>query len=324
MMDQAIRELPTQFGYEPVIEQEAQLDRKEKVIVCGMGGSNHSTDLIRGLYPKLRITTHRDYGLPEWHEAELEKSMVIASSYSGNTEEVISGYHEAREKGLSLAVIAAGGKLIELAKADGVPYIQMPKPSDTFQPRSGSGYSFIGLLKLMGHEDIIEVCRALENKLRPDDMEAKGKALAEKLQNKVPVLYGSKFSKAVLNNWKVKFNESAKIPTFVNVIPELNHNEMNGFDVIESTRSLMDVFSFVFLRSKYDHPRVQKRMEVLAKLFTDRKLPVHVEAYEGESPLEQVFNSILLADWTAWYTADYYGTEPEEVPMVEEFKKMIA
>ena len=124
-------------------------------------------------------------------------------------------------------------------------------------------------------------------------------------------------------NWKIKFNESAKIPSFLNVFPELNHNEMTGFDVIGATKELSGKLVILLLKDANDHPRIQKRMEVLLRLYKERGIQVEVKEFVGENLQERIFSSLVLADWTAWYTAKEYGTEPEEVPMIEEFKKRI-
>ncbi|MBI4272789.1 hypothetical protein HY621_02980, partial [Candidatus Uhrbacteria bacterium] len=108
-----------------------------------------------------------------------------------------------------------------------------------------------------------------------------------------------------------------------NVLPELNHNEMTGFDVKETSRQLSEKFFFIFLKDHTDHPRIQKRMDILERLYQDRGLPVRVIDLEGVHPFYKIFSCLVLADWTAIYTAEQYGLESEQVPMVEEFKKLV-
>ena len=287
-----------------------------------MGGSHLAGDVLKDVVPSLRMYIHRMYGLPNWRDEELEQSLIIASSYSGNTEEVIDAYDKAQEKGLALCVIAVGGKLIEKAKQDGVPYIQMPDTG--IQPRSALGYSFLSLLKIMGQEDILKEAGELASVLYPEKIEEEGRALAGRIKGKVPVIYTADQYYSIAYNWKIKFNETGKIPAFYNVLPELNHNEMTGYDVQESSKELSNHFYFIFLQNEDDHPRVQKRMEILQQLYTDRNLPVEIVKIQGSNKMEKIFNSLLLADWTAVYTAEGYGLEAEQVPMVEEFKKLMA
>ena len=125
------------------------------------------------------------------------------------------------------------------------------------------------------------------------------------------------------HNWKIKFNETGKVPAFCNVFPELNHHEMTGFDVQDASRHLSEKFHFVFLKDDDDHPQVQKRMDITAKLYRDRNLPVEILMLQGQSRVEKMFSSLVLADWTAYHTGEGYGLETEQVPMVEEFKGLI-
>ncbi len=322
MMQDAIRDFAKQFLFLPEIVNEDKLIQKNKFVVCGMGGSHLAGDVLKDVVPELEIYIHRMYGLPNWRDEELEQSLIIASSYSGNTEEVIDAYDKAQEKGLALCVIAVGGKLIEKAKQDGVPYIQMPDTG--IQPRSALGYSFLSLLKMIGQEDMLKEAGELASVLQPEKLEAEGKALADRIIGKVPVIYTSDQYYSMAYNWKIKFNETGKIPAFYNVLPELNHNEMTGYDVQESSKELSSCFYFIFLKNEDDHPRVQKRMEILEQLYTDRGLSVEVITVSGANKAEKIFSSLLLADWTAVNTAENYGLEAEQVPMVEEFKKLMA
>jgi glucose/mannose-6-phosphate isomerase len=260
-----------------------------------------------------------DYGLPARVETD---TLVIASSYSGNTEETISAYEEARRQNLPLAALAVGGKLIAMAKRDGVPYVQMPNTG--IQPRSALGFSLRALLALMGQEQLLAESARLEHSLDAEALQAGGEALAAKLAGRMPVIYASQRNYAVAYNWKIKFNETGKIPAFMNAVPELNHNEMTGFDVTDASRELSERFAFVLLKDEGDHSRVQKRMDILERLYQERGLMVEALPLTGASRIHAVFASLLLADWAAVATAAHYGLESEQVPMVEEFKKLIA
>ena len=256
-----------------------------------------------------------------WPTDVLQKTLIIASSYSGNTEETLSSFQEAIKHRYPVVAISTGGKLLELAKEKGVPYIQIPDTG--IQPRSALGYTFKALAKMVGRDDIVREAGNLAAMLRSDAAEKDAKEVVKHLEGKVPVIYASQRNYAVAYNWKIKFNETAKIPAFYNVFPELNHNEMNGFDVSDSTRELTKPFFFLFLRDAQDHPRVQKRMEVLEKQLYQRGLPVINFELTGNSRLEKIFSSLLFADWIALYLAEHYGRDPEQVPMIEEFKKAL-
>jgi len=328
-MSDAIKNFPKQFKYNPKIENQSKLKRKKKVVILGMGGSHLAADLIVGMNPKYEIKVHSDYGLPNIDGKELQKSLIIASSYSGNTEEVIDGLNKALAQNLNVAVMATGGKLIEIAKEKGLAYIEMP--NEGIQPRSALGYGLRALLKLIGMREEFKQAGELKKTLNPEELEQQGKELAEKLRGHVPVIYASVKNKAVAYNWKIKLNETGKIPAFYNVIPELNHNEMTGFDIFAgrdalqcvSTKNLSDKFYFILLRDDEDEPRNLKRMEILKKLYEDRGLKVEIVEITGESRWHKISRSLLLADWTAFYIAVQYGLEAEQVPMVEEFKSEV-
>ena len=321
-MRDAIQNFHKQFEYEPKVENAEKLKIYKRFIIVGMGGSHLAGDILLTQNPGLDVVVHRNYGLPEMGDEDLKKSLIIASSYSGNTEEVISAFEEALARGLDIMVITVGGKLIDLAKEHSLPYIQMPDTG--IQPRSALGFSFAALLKTMGKEEELKDIKKLVDSLDPASYEDRGKDIAKKLSGKIPVIYSSSKNQSIAYNWKIKFNETGKIPAFYNVFPELNHNEMTGFDVKDATKKLSEKFYFFILRDNEDDPRILKRMEILERLYKDRGLSVDVIEVEGETKLHKIFSSLILADWIAYYTAEQYGLESEEVPMVEEFKKLIA
>ncbi|MBU6415288.1 hypothetical protein KGQ34_03560, partial [Patescibacteria group bacterium] len=198
------------------------------------------------------------------------------------------------------------------------------------QPRLSLGFSTKALLKVLNAQEGLDEISRLNAELRPAEFETEGKALAEKLFGKIPVIYSSKKNSAVAYIWKIKLNESAKIPAFANAFPELNHNEMNGFNPQENTAGLSHNFHFVFLEDGEDDIRIIKRMKILAELY--QKLGLSVETVVMKNPGEnlggmeqfhKIFSSLVLADWVSWYLAKSYGVEAEQVPMVEEFKKLI-
>ncbi len=335
MMREAILNFAKQFKFRPKVEG-GKLKKFKKFIVAGMGGSHLAGGIVKTLKPELDIVIHNDYELPPQFDLSRPsgtlptpgegkvrgKTLVIASSYSGNTEETISAFELAIKNNLPVIAIATGGKLLELAKQHKIPYIELPNTG--IQPRSALGFSLLAFLKVMKQSDLLKEAKRLSQILRPSDLEQTGKELAAKLKGFVPVIYSSARNMSVPYNWKIKFNETGKIPAFYNVFPELNHNEMTGFDVKDTSRGLSEKFYFIILRDSEDHPQVQKRMVVLEKLYRDRKLPVEIIELSGATKLEKIFSSLLLADWVAVHTAQNYGLETEAVPVVEEFKKLIA
>lgn len=323
-MEEAIRNFPKQFDWHPEIENRDKWKAFDKYLLCGMGGSHLPGDIFQTVFPGFDLSIHQDYGLPNWRAQTLKRTLIVASSYSGNTEETISSFEEAVQNGYPIAAISTGGKLLEFARQQRAPYIQVPNTG--IQPRSALGFMFKALAKILACDEGVEegtrLAKALAQKI--ETLASEGKILAERLRGKIPVVYASSKNYSVAYNWKIKFNETAKIPAFYNVFPELNHNEMNGFDVTDATKPLCDRFHFLFLSDAMDNPRVRKRMTVLEKQLRERGFLVEmVSLGEGLMP-EKIFRSLLLADWASLHLARLYDRDPEQVPMIEEFKKLVS
>ncbi len=317
MIYEDIKNFPKQFEYKPVVENQTELGKFKKFIVAGMGGSNLATDLVKILRPDLEITVHRDYGLPEYLEKDLPAqagTLVILSSYSGSTEEALDAYKQAGRRNLSRIAIGAGGELLKLAESDGVPYIKFP--SDKIQPRIALGWSFLAHLKAIGDEKLLGESADLAEALKPEAEEEKSREFARDLKDSTPIIYASNRNKGLSYIWKIFLNETGKVPAFANVFPELNHNEMTSFGNDGGD------FFFLFLKDDSDNPRILKRMEVLKDLYEKKGYKVKVLEFSG-SPLRKIFSSFLATVWTAYYLAKERGVDPEGIPMVEEFKKMI-
>ncbi|MBU1039334.1 hypothetical protein KKC17_03900 [Patescibacteria group bacterium] len=319
MMEQAIRDFPKQFSFQPKI-QGGQIDLKQffNYLVCGMGGSHLAADVLKRIKPQLNLIIHSDYGLPEFITVEPSGTLVIISSYSGNTEEALDSLNQALDRGLNCLVISVGGQLLQIAKEKNLPYIQLPDTG--IQPRSALGFSLIAMLKATNQEDILSTISQLASTLNPSVWESQGEILAEELKGHIPVVYASSKNYALAYNWKIKLNETGKVPAFYNLLPELNHNEMTGYDYTDLSRSLSDKLFFIILVDQADNLKIQKRISVLTQILEDRDLPVTTIKLTGQNDLEKIFNSLILADWLAYYTALIYEAEPTAVPLVEEFK----
>lgn len=318
-MEESIRNFSKQLSYIPVIENVSNLKKTDSFIFCGMGGSHLAVGLLKLYDPTINLSVHYDYGLPSYQK--LKDSLLIASSYSGNTAETIDFAEKAFKEGLNLIIITSGGKLLSFAREHAVPYIALP--SVNIQPRVAIGYSLLALAQAIGNESLLNALSQLGGKLKPLEFENQGKEIASRLEGKIPVIYTSNVNHSLAYNWKIKFNETAKVPAFFNMFPELNHNELSGFDSVENTENLSSSFHFIFLEDENDHPQVRKRMEVTKNIFLEKGFSVESLTLTGESVLERTFNSIFLADWTAIHLAKIYGTEPEQVPLIEKFKTLL-
>ncbi len=295
----------------------------DKVIICGMGGSALPGNiLIEYLAPEIKIPIyiHRSYNLPAYAD---KKSLVICISYSGNTEETISACRQAIKQKIPAAGISFDGKLEKIAQQNKIPLAKIG--GEKIQPRQATGYIFSALVKILANANIIkdkteEINRAAK-KIEAEKMEKQGKALAKKINKKIPLVYASENHKALARIWKIKFNENAKTMAFWNYFPELNHNEMVGF---ENAGKIKNNFYALILRDKKDHPRILKRMDLLTKIIKERKINISFVEINGRTELEKIFNSLVLSDWTSYYLALNYKIDPVPVNIVEKFKKLMA
>lgn len=321
MIEKIIAEFNKQFEFKPEVVNGERLPRFRKVVVGGMGGSHLAADILKQALSRPPLIVHSSYGLPVIAEEEKAETLFIAASYSGNTEETFDFAEAALEPGFNLAAVTVGGKLLEFAQKNNLPYIELPKP--LIPPRMAGGFMTLALSKLIGDEKILFELGELSRRLNPLALEDEGQRLAERLLGRLPVIYSSAANGSIALNWKIRFNETAQIPAFFNVFPEVNHNEMAGFEVQGRSRELVDRFHFIFLFDKNDHPRIAKRMAITKKIFDSQRLLTTEIVLEGGTVLERVFNSIILADWTAYFVAGLYGTNPDRLDFIENFKKSI-
>jgi len=320
-MEDSIKNFSEQLSYVPTIENSNKLDKKNKFILAGMGGSHLMTGLLKMMRPGIDLYVHRDYGLPPYDDAFLKDSLLIASSYSGNTEEIVDFLEEGYSKGYSMAVISTGGKLIDFAKENNLPYILMPDVG--IQPRTALGYSSIALAYIIDLKDIVEEIKSLEGIINTTSDKEEAENIAKLLKGRIPVIYSSLQNREIAYNWKIKMNETGKIPAFYNVFPELNHNEMQGFQLDDSEESFKSLFHVFILLDKSDYERVQKRMSVLQGLYEEQGIPVTAITLSGASSAEKFFKALFIADWIAINIAKNNGQDPEKVPFIEDFKKKL-
>lgn len=323
---QIILDSPSQFQIGANSAKDIKLEKNfDSLIICGMGGSALPGDVLKMWFKfsktNFPLYIHRDYNLPYCAK---KQSLIICISYSGNTEETISGFKEAVKKGLNAAVISSGGKLEKLCKKIKVPLAKVPSG---LPPRMALGFQFGALMQLLtpprivkdGLKDLLK----LEKKLRPKELENKGRKIAKKLVNKIPLIYSSEKLSLLARIWKIKFNENAKTPAFYNYFPELNHNEMVGFSRISDLQPPIANFYVLILRDLVNNSKILKRMDLTAKILKKKKVPIE-NIYLGEKNFfAKIFSNLLLADWISYYLALESKIDPWPVEIVEEFKSAL-
>jgi glucose/mannose-6-phosphate isomerase len=295
------------------------------IIIAGMGGSAIGGELARAIlgdHASRPLLTARGYGLPSWTTHE---TTVVCASYSGNTEETLACYEAADVIGARRVVVTAGGKLAQLAREDGVPVIPV---AGGYQPRAAVAYLTIAVLEVAAlsgvgprmNSDIDVAADHLEELViewgpdGSDDSEAK--RLARSLAGTVPIVTGAGLTTPIATRWKTQLNENAKVPAYAQELPEMDHNEIEGW----SCGGELGRFSAVFLDDDDTHPRVKERMEVTSRLIRPGAAGVYRVNSRGGTPVERVFSLVLLGDLVSLYLAVLRGVDPEPVTLLSALK----
>jgi glucose/mannose-6-phosphate isomerase len=304
-------------------------DTSDGLVVAGMGGSAIGGALARaalGDHASRPIFVTRAYGLPTWTTPD---TMVLCASYSGDTEETLACYESAGALGARRTVATTGGRLADLARADGVPVIPLP---GGFQPRAAVAYMTVAALEVarlcgagprMGSEidvaaDHLEQLVVEWGADGPEDSEAK--TLARALRDSVAVIAGSGVTQPVAYRWKAQLNENAKIPAFANELPELDHNELVGWQNAPS----LGRFAAIFLDDSDTPLRVKQRIELTRDLIGDKATGTYVVRSRGHTAVERIFSLVLLGDLVSLYVAVLRGTDPTPVDVIETLKERLA
>lgn len=311
----------------------AEHDTREitSVIVTGMGGSALAALIVKALLVKelsIPFDIIRGYDLPGYVN---EHTLVIASSYSGNTEETLSAFEQAQKKGAQIGILASGGKLIDLATTFEIAHVPLPSGA---QPRMATIYNLRGLLALLetfgviGHNWLDEL-ESLSPWLQ-DEMAAwlpevpteqnYAKQLALEGIGKSPVFYGGPLTAPLAYKWKISWNETAKNLAFWNEFPEFNHNEFMGW-VSHPVEKPFAVFDLI---SPLDKPRVTQRFELTDRLLSGKRPHAHTIELKGETLLAQLLWGAILADFTSAYAAVLNQVDPTPVVLIEKLKKELA
>ena len=325
-------ELHAQISREiPVINEDHDGRELRHVIVAGMGGSALAAEMVIALtrgWLHIPLVVTKGYDLPGFVN---DNTLVIAISHSGNTEETLSCYDQARANNCQLAAITTGGSLFEKAVVDGIKRIKIPAGA---QPRMSTVYHLRGLLKILQHFLIID--SDLYQKLEESGEWLSGqvkawapevpteqniaKQLALKSAGKTPVIYAGELTWPLAYKWKISWNESAKNIAFCNQYPEFNHNEFIGW----SSHPVEKPFVIFDLMSHLEHPRIRERMELSDRLLSGmRPHAVSVEL-QGETLLKQLLWGLALGDAASIYTAILNGVDPAPVKLVERLKKELS
>jgi len=304
----------------------------ERIVVLGMGGSAISGDYFRALLAlesSVPVFNVRQYDLPPFVD---ERTLVIAASFSGDTEEALAAFEQALATPARKLVITTGGQLLATARANGVPAFTFVYPGE---PRAAIGWglmpllSFAGTLGLMQavERDIVEtveVLAALRDECGADapSLRNPAKQLAQRMHERLPVIHGAGPLIEVARRWKCQLNESAKTWAFCEEMPEAQHNAVVALGL---PRAISPATVALFLRSEtLDHPRVRLRYEFGRRLFERAGLPCEAVKARGKCALAQMMSLTMLGDYAAAYLALLYGVDPTPTAVIDELKAWLA
>lgn len=295
------------------------------VVVAGMGGSAFPAAFLRS-WPGTSVPLEvvRDYELPAYVN---ERTLVVSSSYSGNTEETLSAIRDAEGKGAQIAVVAAGGKLADYAREKQYPLFTIP---GGIQPRMSSFYFLAALVQLFetlglvpqgSTDELKEAGEWLKDQTaswRPEVPTDKNpaKQLAQELMGRSVVVYSGPKLFPAANKIKICCNENAKNVAWTNQYPEFNHNEFIGW----SSHPTDKPYAVIEIRSNLEHPRVQKRFEVSERLLSGKRPAPEVIVPQGETLLQQLLWAANFGDFATLYLALLNGVDPTPVDLVERLK----
>jgi len=299
----------------------------DKIVVLGMGGSAIAGDYLRALLAlesRVPVLNCRGYDLPSTVD---QNTLLIASSYSGNTEETLSAFQQGLATAAKKVAITSGGQLLATARANGIPTFSFDYRAE---PRAALGYSLMPLLAIAEKigvtqgmeadvEEAVAIMEDLQGRIDATIPQSGNlaKQLAERLYGHLPVIYGAGFLAAVAHRWKTQLNENAKVWAFYEELPEANHNAIVGYALPPSIAQAAFV---IFLRSPALHPRLLLRYQLTQQALAEAGVAYETVEGEGRSPLAQMMSLTLFGDYVSYYLALLNGVAPSPTQAIDELK----
>lgn len=303
----------------------------DRVIVAGIGGSAIGGDLVADLASSessIPISACRDYQIPSYVD---ERTLFLACSYSGETEETLTTFRQAFSQGSKIVAITSGGTLASEAKRNGIPVFIIGYKGE---PRTALGYSFIVPVVLLMNLGLIpdktrdfQESMAVLDKLLPEVGEVypspknPAKSLARDLLGRLPVIYGAGIFSGVARRWKTQLNENAKVWATFDLLPEADHNSVEGYSMPADAREQAHV---VLLKPDFLHPRTELRYQITKELLDRASIPHSTIEGRGESALSQILSAVVLGDYVSYYLAILQGLDPSPVPTIDYVKQRLA
>lgn len=294
----------------------------QNVLICGLGGSGIGGTIINDLVSDkvgVPVSASKDYSIPHFVG---KKTLVIASSYSGNTEETLFALKACQERGAQIACISSGGALQKMAQENGYSLITIP---GGHPPRAMFAYSFTQLFFMFNHYGLIdnsfladfnESIKLLDSE--KESIQAEGKELAKKMFGTTPVIYTAAGFEGVGVRFRQQINENSKMLCWHHVVPEMNHNELLGWRI--NTENL----SVVYFRNKCDYSRNQVRIDINKDVISKFTTNISEVWSKGESKIENTLYHINLGDWVSWYLSEMNDVDAIEIDVINYLKGALA
>lgn len=299
-----------------------------KIMIIGMGGSAIGGDVARVLVQHhclIPIIVNRSYTIPKWVDSH---TLILASSYSGETEETLNAFSQCREQKCPIVVLSTGGELTQNADNIGLDKVTLPKG---YQPRAALGFSFtiiLLILEKLGYihptvsKDVMNSISSLQ-KLCSELLKQDNTALeiAKNIHSTCPIIYGSEdLTWVVALRFRGQLAENAKMLSFHNHFPEHNHNEIEGWTINDD---IMKRLSIIWLRDEEDHPRIMKRMDISSSLLKSiPRIQLRI-SQSGANRTERLLKLIHYTDWISYYAALLNNVDPTPVNRIQELKVRI-
>ena len=306
-------------------------EKIQNIVVAGMGGSAIGGDLVKLLTKNelnIPLVISRNYKLPNW---VIENTLVICSSYSGNTEETLSCFNDALIKGGKTVGISTGGELTKQLIENDLDLITIPSG---LQPRAALALSFVPMLSLLNKigfissnfiqelNSSVDLLKVFRDKYCDQTDQNPSYATAQKIYKTVPIIYGeNEYTGIIAVRWKGQLSENAKMLAFCNDLPEMNHNEIVGW---ENNKTLMEKTSIIWFSDVEDHPRIVSR-QTAPKDIIGKTTSIHEKiSLEGDTQFNRLLHLVHYGDWVSYWCAILHQTDPTPVTKIDQLKKILS
>lgn len=325
-MKDLVNAFPAQLSEALTIADKARLKKIDRpirnVLITGLGGSGIGGTIFQDITSKrspVPILVNKEYFIPAFVD---EHTLVIVSSYSGNTEETLSAFKIALEKKAQIICISSGGEVVELAKKYDLDYIQIPGGNP---PRAALAYSLVQLIRIgeeygLCEKGTLQKFNEAVGFLKKEwaDVQEKTKELAKSISNTIPVIYTVAGYEGIAVRMRQQINENGKMLCWHHVIPEMNHNELVGWKESSSRNAV------IILRNTDDFDRVQTRIGICKEIIQNYTDNIQEVFSKGNNEIERMLYFIVFGDWLSVFLAEEKGVDPTEVRVIDHLKGELA